>query len=436
MTLLNIKKQKNGFTLVELVLIIGLITIMSIGIYVKYRTMSVSNNIQLQIQDLYAINNKITGAYQSSTSLATLDNTSAIAGSLVPADLVISNSNIMSRFGTTITLLPTIVAASPSYEIKINNINNNVCGLIGTSKFANEVDEVWIDGVSQKSTGKPLNFSNIDSITNACRNATNISFRNRMFYSIPPNDYVQTRPTQTNKYYIPTIATAVNSVAPSCSGNTSWNGDSSFCSCPAGTEWDGFQCSDNTKGKNCIYGTSAVQGAMNDNCSLLPQTKAQTTVYDGNNFVVENNSYYSTVTPTTRATCDAAAGYWDATTNICGGILPTKVATTKSSSTPLYLSGRYIPQAYNPKITNVTTEQSSANKCANSGGNWDGKVCNFCPTPTTIEGVNTAIVNAKTGTSVVGNMTNNPVGNPNQNNGHATSSSWNVDRCVTPGVNW
>lgn len=430
MKLTNFKNKEQGFTLVELVLIVGIIALMSIGIYIKYRSISMNNNVQMQMQDLFAMSNKITGAYQSSASLSTLNNTTAIAGGLVPTELI-NSPNINSRFGTTITLSSTTVAATSGYNITINNISANACGLIGTSKYAKQVDEIWINGVSQKTTGSDLTNANVSSIISACNTATSISFRNRMYYNTAPDSYVQTRPTQTNKYYIPTLASSVNSASTSCGAGGSWTG--SFCSCPAGTEWTGSMCSSNvTVPTNCGYGTGATLGSSV--CSNLPTTKSQETIYNGTTFVTQNVTYYSATAPTTRAACTAANGYWDAVTNICGGIVPGQAAGTKNSLTPDYQGGRYLPQAMNGQVTAqvpVTTVNGAASQCSAAGGNWDGKICNYCPTPTTIGSVNTAIVNANTNTQVA-LMANNPTTNPKVVSGHTATSTWNVDRCVTP----
>lgn len=432
MKLFNLKNKEKGFTLVELVLIVGIIALMTIGIYIKYRSISNNAKIQQQTQDLYALSNKINGAYQSSASLATLNNTTAIAGGLVPTELI-NSPNIISRFGTTLTLAPSPVpiAGVSGYSITINNITPKFCGSMGTSKYANEVDEVWISGVSRKTTGTSLTNANMTAIITACNTATNIEFRNRMYYNTAPENYLQNRPTQTSKYYIPTLASSVNSASTSCSGGASWTG--SFCSCPAGTEWTGSMCASNvTIPTNCGYGTGATLGSTN--CSTLPTTKAQETVYNGTTFVTQNITYYSASAPTTRAACTTAGGYWDAITNICGGIVPGQTAGTKTSLAPTYQGGRYLPQAMNGQVNAqipVTTVNGAASQCSAAGGNWDGKICNYCPTPTTIGSVNTAIVNANNNTQIA-LMSNNPTTNPRVVSGHATSSTWNVDRCVTP----
>lgn len=429
MKLFKEKNHQKGFTLVELVLVVGLIALMTIGIYLKYKSIYMDRSVQLQMQDLYAFNNKINGAYQSSSSLTTLNNTTAISGGLVPTELI-NAPNIINRFGSTITLSRQLVAGVEGYEILLNNITPKACSLIGTSKYANEVDEIWINGANNKTTGNSLTAANIATIVTQCNSATSIGFRNRMFYNTPPDSYTQKRPTQTNKYYIPTLNNTVTSASTACGSGGTWNG--SFCSCPAGTEFDGAACTSNSTPLNCAYGTGTDQttGA----CAALPPTKSQETFYNGTTMVTQSPPHYSATAPTTRATCTAANGYWDATTNICGGILPTQTTGSVSAPAPTYQGGRYLPQVMNTQVSSLTQDtnvRDGAGRCAATGGNWDGKICNYCPAPSTIVSTNTRIVNATTGTATVANLSSNPTAGIALA-GHAATSTWNVDRCVTP----
>lgn len=432
MKLLNFKNKKNGFTLVETIAILSVVSFMTIGIFAKYNSIALENKIDLQTKDLKMISSKINGAYQTATSLSTLNNTTAIAIGLVPSNLI-NGSSISSKFGTTLTLSPATVSALPGYEIRINNIPVKACSLIATTPYGNEVGEIWINGINQKTTGLPLTSLNIASIVQECRTATSISFRNKILYNIDPDGYNQIRPLQTDKHYIPTIASSVISSAPSCSGGAVWN--ASFCACPAGTEWTGVACMSNvTITTNCAYGTGSVLG--NTSCSVLPETKVEETIFNGIGHIKQNIDYYEAATYLNRGTCDLAGGYWDSNTNICGGILPAKADGIKNSLVPDFQGGRYLPQPMNTEVSNampVTLVQGDQNHCAAVGGNWDGKYCNFCPSPTTIDSVNTAIVDSTTGLDI-SPLSAAPVTNPNLVSGHAASSLWDTDRCVTPGT--
>lgn len=432
MRILNYKNKEKGFTLVELLLIIGLIALASIGIYQKYKKVMTQTNTKLEVQDLYAMTNKIQNAYQMTTSLATLNNTTAIANGLVPQELI-NSPNIISRYGGTITLTPQTVNSLPGFEIKINNIRPEDCSAIGTSDFADKVDEVFVASSLKKTTGAQLTSANRASIISACSSATDISFRKQMVYNTNPDSYLQTRTAQTDKYYIPSIKNNVTSVSPSCSGGSTFSAaNGSFCSCPAGTEWNGSACTSITLPTNCGYGLGGTVGSYT--CTALPVTKTSETFYNGTAMVTQPVQFYNATAPATRAACDAISGYWDPVTNICGGIVPTQQTSSKTAPTPVYQAGRYIPQAMNTQVTNElpsTYSVGNAAQCTSMGGNWDGKQCNICPAPSTIGSVNTAIVNVNTNTQI-GTMANNPSANPKTVAGHAATSTWNVDRCVTP----
>lgn len=425
---MNLKNKQKGFTLVELILIVGIISIMTIGLYIKYRSVNNAQKIEMQMQDLYAISNNITKGFQSQTSLGTFNNTTAIIKGLIPVE--ISNSPIISsKFGTTLTLSDKLVAGNPGYEIIINNITPKECSAIATTKFANEVDEIWINGANRKTTGQQLTNANISTIVTQCNTANSVGFRNRVYFSPPTDEYSSNRPNQTNKYYIPTLNANVTSASNTCSMGGTWTG--SFCSCPVGQEFNGSACVAHGP-LNCAYGEGVrnIGGA----CEALPPTKASETFFNGTTFVTQAPQHY-TSPPTTQAACVTANGYWDRTTNICGGVLPTQTTGAVTAPIPVREGDRYFPQAMNTQVTNLVSDNAvrdSASFCAANGGNWDGKICNYCPSPNGIATTHTRIVNATAGTAIVTNMAANPATVPLSANGHAASSVWNVDRCVTP----
>lgn len=426
---MNFKNKQKGFTLVELVLIVGLISLMTIGLYVKYRSVTNAQKVQLQMQDLYAISNNITKGYQSETTLGTFNNTTAIGKGLIPTEIA-NNPNIFSRFGTTITLSPQTVAGNTGYEILINNITPKECASIATTKFGNEVDEIWINGANTKTTGTQLTSANIATIVTQCNTANSIGFRNRVYFATPLDLYNSNRPSQTNKYYIPTLNDNVTSASTACPMGGTWTG--SFCSCPVGQEFNGSACAAYSIA-NCPYG----QGLLNPGstaCQALPPTKATETFFNGTTFVTQAPPHY-VPPPTTQAACNTANGYWDSTTGLCGGVLPTQTTGAVTAPSPVYQGGRNFPQTMNGQVNSLVSDNAvrdSAAFCSANGGNWDGKICNYCPSPNGISSTNTQIVNATTGTATVANMGGNPGTTPTTPLGHTASSVWSVDRCVTP----
>lgn len=424
------KNSQKGFTLIELILVFGIITLMTIGIYIRYRTINLERSVQAQVQDLYAFNKKINAAYQSSNTLVSLNNTNAISGGLVPTELI-NLSNIINRFGTTITLSRQSVAGVEGYEILLNNVPKNACSLIATSKYANEVDEIWMNGANKKTTGSSLSSMDIVNIVSQCNTAISIGFRNRMFFNIPPDMYVQKRAGQTNKYYIPTLNNTVISASTSCGSGGSWNG--SFCSCPSGTEFDGTSCTSNTTPLNCAYGTGT--DLVTRTCTALPSTKTQETIYNGTSMITQSVTHYNAPIANSMASCAAANGYWDAITNICGGILPANTSGSITSLSPTYQGGRHLPQVMNTEVNLLlqdTKVRDDSSRCSANGGNWDGKICNYCVDPTKIDSYDTGIIDPKNGVGLVTGLSAKPVINPNLKSAHAIKSNWDVDRCVTP----
>ena len=427
---INLRNKKvKGFTLVEIMLVVGLISLMSSVIYLKYKAYYLAAATTHQVQDLNFISNKINNAYQGSTSVASLNNTLAIASTLVPQDIK-QPPNISNRYGGTLVLLGTTVAGSPAYEIDVNGITSEQCSALAGSDYAYNVDEVWVNGVLQKATGAQMTSANYAAIASACAISTSITFKNRVMFITPTNSYTQSRPNQTGQYYIPTVGNTVTTVGPTaCAGGSAFNG--SFCSCPAGTSWNGSACLSTANPLNCIDGQGADQ--TTGLCAALPATTPTTTYYNGVTTVTVGQTYFS-ARPATQAACTAANGYWDSATNLCGGVLPTAGGAV-GAATPNYTGGRYLPNTYNAAIAIPQVVAELGSTSANASYHFDGRVNNYCPSVADMTAIVTTngVVNAKTQTNLIVNMTNNvSAANVADATTHAVSSTWQVDRCVTP----
>lgn len=439
-------KKSFGYTLVEIIVVVGLISLIASLTVAKYKNSNFNNNVQSQINDIEIIGDRITNAYQNSGNIAGLSTTSAIANKLVPDELI-NGTNVNTRFGDSLTILGTTVATVPvsqAFRITLNNIDSQICSKLATSKIGNQADEILINGVSMKAIGSPLSPVDIQNITNACGNATSLAFTNRIYYNQSLNTlntYNQNRPNQTDKHYIPTVAaTTTNAVAVSCQGGSAWNG--SYCGCPVNTSWNGFNCQSVNSPSNCQYGTGNQKdntGLVNQ-CAALPTTKTTETYYDTSTPtpITANIAYYQAPTAANQAACTAIGGYWDTTRSFCGGIMPTKVVGVKNPQTPtLTPDNRYVPVNYGTNIQQTTQQVG----CTNAQGHWDGQVCNVCPSSTDITTLSnsTGIVNPayeNNSARLVPTMMSQPTTNPKIVTEHSAASTWNVDRCQTPQPVW
>lgn len=369
----KMKKNIKGYTLLELMLVLGVITLLVIAIYTAYAKKATSEAVKNQTAYLSSLTNSINEAFIASkvdvTSTATegyskLTNTSAISANLVPTSLVNGASTIKNIFGGNITLSSTtitnVTGTLPAYSISLTNIPSAACTLLTTTDYANSMQEVWVGTVRVKTAG--TSQTNISTATTACAAATSstVEFRNFKLVDNMLSGAVVTR-TKENPYYIASIGDVITSGATACAGGSAWNG--SFCACPINTQWNGTSC--------VAFGSTAGwcnkgQSWNGTACITTPTTAATFSHYTAN-----FNAMTSTSAPTvTSAVASPIAIYMNAS-----GFNPALGPNTQTTS------GRYLPDLPTSIVASNTADtilkKSAGSSCA-AGGNFDGRICQVC----------------------------------------------------------
>lgn len=386
-----LNKKTKGYTLIEIILVLSIISLISAGIYIQYVKKFTASKVKEQISYIENISDALQEIYITNNNYSTLSTANGVIWGAVP-DKLKNGTEINNVFGGKIMLnpSPTLIDGNSAYSIILDRIPTNACIGLATSDYGQTIPEVYINNNSVKTSGTHFNANNIISLTLACQNNNNIvEFRG----SIPLLSSA-TSPSSTpiiNKvdpFYIPTVGSAVTSPAPSCTGGATWTG--SFCSCSNGQVWVGTVCEavDSTF-RSCQFGKS--WSMTTKSCEITPATKA-------------NTMHYSSSSPT---------------------VAPILVPGSAIAPTPVYVAGRYLPSE--PKTIettpiNINVQVSNAEQgaeiCSSLGGNWDGLKCNVCPSPL-------EIVKNKDGQT----LTIMPIP-------HSVKSSWNGYRCVTPNSGW
>jgi prepilin-type N-terminal cleavage/methylation domain-containing protein len=361
---MKINKNK-GFTLLELVLVVGLIGLATISIYMYYNKQAIDSNVKTLTQYLKIIDSEINNSFMTNNGFSSLTVANAISSGIVPQQLVNPTQNqIGNLFGGNITFTSVTVAGTPGYGIVLSNVPIAACTKVATTDFASYVQQVLINGTLAKPAASPSTPVTIAaSATNCNQNFNTIEFDN-IPYRITPYATPSTTPVRPKESWqnIPAIDSAPTSPASSCTGGTTWNGN--FCSCPANSQWNGTSCVVyNTVAGNCIYGQGWSQTTAG--CATLPATTA-------------TNTHYPTVTTMTTTTATP----------------PTVVVGSVSAPTPAYLNSKNLPQTYNTP-TNPIIQSTTGTSCTTPNltpppgvpgtipstvpqGYWDGQSCQTC----------------------------------------------------------
>lgn len=360
------KKKNQGFTLLELVLVLGLISLAIISTYMYYNKQAIDSNVKSLTQYLKIIDTDINNSFATNNGFSTLTVANAISSGIVPQQLVNpAQSQIGNLFGGNITFTSVTVGATAGYGIILSNLPIEACTKVATTDFASYVQQVVVNGTKVKPAASPSTPVTIEASAAACTKTNNntVEFDN-IPYRITPYAAPSTNPVRPQEawYNIPAIDSAPTSPSPACSGGTSWNGN--FCACPSTSQWNGTSCvAYGTVAGNCIYGQGWSQNTAN--CATLPATSATST-------------HYPTVTTMTTTTATP----------------PTVVTGSISAPAPAYLNSKNLPQTYNTP-TNPVIQSTTGVSCTTPNltpppgvpttmpstvpqGYWDGQSCQTC----------------------------------------------------------
>ena len=243
-----INKKNQGYTLVEILLVITLIVLATLAIYSTYNKKRTEALVKNQSIYLEQIDQGLNGIFSTTNNIALLTPANVISARAVPTLLINSPTEIRNLFGGTIQFnatagIPAVGATPavlPTYGMVLDNIPAEVCALLGNSDFGNASRQLIVNGTQVRATGTVVDSTSIAAVANRCTNpvANTVEFRNNI-QQISDINYVDPALTRTkeNPYYIPTTGLTVLSPSLTCTGGSSWNG--SFCGCPANSGWDG-----------------------------------------------------------------------------------------------------------------------------------------------------------------------------------------------------
>lgn len=171
---LNIfNKKKKGFTLIEILLAVGFLSIASISIFVVFNAASTSSRARDEMWQMEELSNKIKANYGVVSNYSGITNTVVINNNYAPSKMI-DGTSLKNGFGGSITVVANTTTggtANNSFKITSSNIPGNVC--IKLASLASQYfNIVRIDN----NVVKDINDLQIDPVTLSTRcNADTVS---------------------------------------------------------------------------------------------------------------------------------------------------------------------------------------------------------------------------------------------------------------------
>jgi type II secretory pathway pseudopilin PulG len=172
MKFLNRKKLARGFTLVEILLVVGFIALASIGIYVIYTKVSVTNQANTEGHNLDTLRAGIKNLYGGQSTYTGLTQVVAVNARIVPDSMVTTGATtITNSFGGNVTIAPANLGAGTNngFTITYPNVPGAVCSKLA-STGGTGFDAVSIGGTVVKTFG--TNTMNIATVATQCATDT------------------------------------------------------------------------------------------------------------------------------------------------------------------------------------------------------------------------------------------------------------------------
>jgi type II secretory pathway pseudopilin PulG len=159
MKLFKNKKVQKGFTLVEILLVVGFIALAGIGIYTVYSKVQMSNAALTEGKNLDTLRAGVKGLYGGSQNYVGLINKVLNDARVTPDPMravpyVIGATAINNTFGGAVTVLPLNLGGGTNngFEVTYPNVPGAVCAKLVTGA-GNAWDAITVNGAIVKAFG-------------------------------------------------------------------------------------------------------------------------------------------------------------------------------------------------------------------------------------------------------------------------------------------
>jgi prepilin-type N-terminal cleavage/methylation domain-containing protein len=172
---LNLQKKNKGFTLIEILLVVGFIALASVGVYTIYSKVQVSNKANAESRSLDLVRAGIKSLYASKSTFLGLTNTVVNQARITPEAMkdptAPNGASITNSFGGTVTIAPTNLnlGTNNGFRITYTKVPGDVCVKLAAAAGA-QFDVVNVAGTDVKAFG--VNDINVATLTAQCGSDT------------------------------------------------------------------------------------------------------------------------------------------------------------------------------------------------------------------------------------------------------------------------
>ena len=156
-----------GFTLIELMITLGVISALSAGTYVGYRIYQTREQTNTAVQSSRTLATTLMSTYGKTGSFANLSTQDIIHGKLSPSNLPVSNQALKSPWGGSVTVSPAV--SNEAYAITWGQVPSGTCVNMA-SQLNRDFSAIQINGQVATKNQTPLNIHQISQLCQSNNN--------------------------------------------------------------------------------------------------------------------------------------------------------------------------------------------------------------------------------------------------------------------------
>ena len=145
-----------GFTLLELLIVLGSITVISSGTWVAYQISNRRSETKSAIQGARTLSNTLMQTYGRTGSFANLDTQSVINGQLAPANLPVVNHSLTNPWGGSVTVAPSSTGSN-AFSLTFKGVPSDGCVNMA-SQLSPNFEHVNVNNTSVGGIGQSVNI--------------------------------------------------------------------------------------------------------------------------------------------------------------------------------------------------------------------------------------------------------------------------------------
>ncbi len=166
---LNLRKKNKGFTLVEILLVVGFIALASIGIYAVYNKVTTTSKANQENNNLQTLKTGIKQLFGNQGNFTGLTETVIRNSRLAPQQMNTGAAGgLINMFGGTVTIAPQLFGSFNGFRITSNSVPGDVCvKLVATA--SGTFEQITANGTIVKPIGSnnPINPATVTTACNA-----------------------------------------------------------------------------------------------------------------------------------------------------------------------------------------------------------------------------------------------------------------------------